>query len=213
MHQKRSMRGLQVAVCACLVASAGAVRAEEPLPAPSNRFELSLGLGYGQGFGPVAAGVPTLQGFGKAGGTLVLNAGWRIDPRWEAGIYGEYGLFASGSLPGSDHAMTTGAGVQGQFHVMPDTQLDPWVGLGFGWRGYWGHVDGNDYGLQGLDLVRLQAGLDYRLSSSLSLGPVVGVTLTEFLSSKPIGASGYDDTHDRKVDTFVFGGIGGRFDL
>lgn len=214
MYQERSKRGLLVVVCTCLMASAVAARAEEAAPPPpSNKLELSLGLGYGQGLGPVAAGVPTLQGFGKAGGTLILNAGWRFDPRWEAGIYGEYGYFASGDVPGSDHAQTVGAGLQGQFHVMPEAKLDPWVGLGAGWRGYWGRVNGSDYVLQGIDIVRVQAGLDYRLSSSLSLGPVVGATVTEFLSQKPIGASSYTDTHDRKIDTFVFAGLGGRFDM
>jgi hypothetical protein len=213
MYGKSLMRSLQLVLCACLVSGTAIARAEDPLPPVGNKLELSLGLGYGQGLGPVAAGVPTLQGFGKAGGTLQLNVGWRFDPRWEAGVYGEYGLFGSGNLSGSDHAMTVAAGIQGQFHVMPDSQLDPWVGLGVGWRGYWGRISGSDYGLQGLDLVRLQAGLDYRLSSTLSVGPVVGVTLTEFLSAKPIGVDAYQDTQNRKVDTFVFGGIGGRFDL
>jgi hypothetical protein len=210
MHDILKKCGLRL-LCVCLVAS-GAARAQDLTP-PSNTFELSLGAGYGQGFGPVAADVPTLQGFGKAGGTLVLNAGWRIDPRWEAGIYGEFGYFSSGVLAGSDHALTAAAGLQGQFHLLPAEQWDPWVGVGFGWRGYWGRLNGNDYVLQGLDLARLQVGVDYRLTRQFSVGPVAGITLTEFLSHKPIGANGYSDTHDRKVDTFVFAGLGGRFDL
>ncbi len=211
MHYQFIRRGLRL-LCLCLVMGATA-RAEESSAAPSNTFELSLAAGYGQGLGPVAAGVPTLQDFGKAGGTFMLNAGWRIAPQWEAGIYGELGYFGSGNLPGSDHALTAGAGIQAQFHALPGAQYDPWVGLGFGWRGYWGRVNGSDYGLQGLDLVRLQAGVDYRLTSQFSVGPMVGITLTDFLSREPIGASGYSDTHDRKVDTFVFAGIGGRFDM
>ncbi|HZZ83970.1 MAG TPA: hypothetical protein VFE30_05495 [Anaeromyxobacteraceae bacterium] len=205
------MRSLKV-LCACLV-SVGTAQAQEEVTTPSNTFELSLAAGYGQGLGPVASGVPTLQGFGKAGGSFTLNAGWRISPRWEAGLYGEFGDFSSGNLAGSDHALTAAAGLQGQFHLLPAAQLDPWVGLGAGWRGYWSRINGNDYGLQGLDLVRLQAGVDYRLTRQLSVGPVAGITLTGFLSHEPIGASGYSDTHDRKVDTFVFAGIGGRFDL
>ncbi len=201
-------------LCLSLLAAGAVARADDAPPPPAEKtFELSMGLGYGQGLGPVAAGVPTLQGFGKAGGTVVVNAGWRFDQRLEAGIYGEYGMFASGNLPGSDHAQAVAAGIQGQLHLLPADRLDPWVGLGFGWRGYWGRVNGSDYGLQGLDLVRLQVGLDYRLSSSLAVGPVAGVTLTEFLSEKPIGADGYDDTSDRKLNTFVFVGVGGRYDL
>jgi hypothetical protein len=213
MFDNHVRRGLRLVLCVGLVSLAASARAEEQVAPPSNKLELSMGLGYGQGFGPVAHGVPTLQGFGKAGGTFVLNAGWRFDPRWEAGVYGEFSMFSDGTLPGSEHALSGAAGVQGQFHVLPAEKWDPWVGLGVGWRGYWGHVSGSDYGLQGLDLVRLQAGVDYRLTPELSMGPVLGVTMTEFLSAKPIGASGYNDTHDRKLNTFVFGGIGGRFDL
>lgn len=199
-------------LCLGLLA-AGSARAEDGVAPPTNTFELSLGAGYGQGLGPVAGDAPRLQDLGNAGGTLTLTLGWRFDPRWEAGLYGEYGYFGSGNARGSDHAMTGAAGLQGQFHLLPAERIDPWVSLGAGWRGYWGRAGGNDYGLQGIDIVRLQAGVDYRLTSQFAVGPVAGITLTEFLSKKPIGASDYGDTHDRKLDTFVFAGIGGRFDL
>ena len=211
MHHEFMKRGLQL-LCVCLLAGAGHARAVEPVAAPSNGFELSLGLGYGQGLGPVASRVPRLQELGGAGGTTVLNAGWRIDPRWEVGVYGEFGLFSSGDLPG-DKAYSAGAGVQGQFHLFPGDRYDPWVGVGFGWRGYWSDLNGGTYGLQGLDLARLQLGVDYRVTQAFAVGPVVGITLTDFLSAEPVGANGYDDTHDRKVNTFVFAGIGGRFNL
>lgn len=210
MHNTMKL-ALQV-ICAGVVMSSF-VRAEDTLPAPTNTFELSLAGGYGQGLGPVAGDAPRLQDLGSAGGTVQLTAGWRFDPQWEAGIYGELGYFGSGNVPGSDHALSAAAGIQGQFHLLPALRYDPWVGLGVGWRGYWGRVSGSDYGLQGIDLVRLQAGVDYRLTSHFAVGPVAGITVTEFLSKEPIGASGYSDTHDRKLDTFVFAGIGGRFEL
>jgi hypothetical protein len=204
-------RALQL-FCACVALGGGVARAQE-IAAPSNKLELSAGLGYGQGLGPVGRGVPTLQQLGNAGGTLQLNAGWRIDPRWEVGVYGEYGLYSSGSRSDSNHAVSAAAGIQGQFHALPAHRTDPWVGLGFGWRGYWGDVDSGKYRLQGLDLVRLQAGVDYRLTPSLAIGPVAGATVSYFLSEKAPGASHYSDTESRKADTFVFAGVGGRFDL
>lgn len=199
-------------VCLCL-ASGGSALANDEVAAPTNTFELRLDAGYGQGFGSVASGVPRLQDFGNAGGTFQLTAGWRINERWEAGVYGELGYFSSGDAAGSEHAVSAAAGVQGQFHILPANRWDPWVGLGFGWRGYWGRNNSSDYGLQGLDLVRFQTGVDYRLSPQFSIGPVAGVTLTEFLSHEPVGADGYSDTSDRKINTFVFAGVGGRFDL
>lgn len=211
MNSKLTRRGLQL-LFVYLLAVGGLARAQEQVAAPSKAVELGLSVGYGQGLGPVAAGVPTLQGLGNAGGTLLIDLGWRIDPRWEAGTYFEVGLFGSGNIPG-DQAFTLGAGLQGQFHLLADSRYDPWFGLGFGWRGYWSDLHGGCYGLQGLDLARLQVGINYRLAPTFTVGPVAGITLTQFLSAEPLGAEGYNDTRDRKLDTFVFGGIGGRFEL
>jgi hypothetical protein len=210
----RSRRwSLALVVLGTIVAAGPALaRAEGVPPAPSG-LELGLSVGYGQGFGPVGAGQPTLQGFGNAGGALELDVGWRIDPRWLVGAYGEVDLFDGGNLPGSDHATSVAAGLQGQFHLLPDQRLDPWIGLGFGWRGYWADFGNGTYGLQGLDLVRVRAGVDYRLSPNFSMGPVVGATLTDFLWSSPVGAGGYSRFYDNKLNTFVFAGIGGRFNL
>ena len=43
---------------------------------------------------------------------------------------------------------------------------------------------------QGLDLARVQVGVDYRLAENFSVAPTVGVSLTEFLSQEPAGANG-----------------------
>ncbi len=195
-------------------ATAGIALAQEVAPPPNNSIELSLGLGYGQGLGPVGSEVPRLQEFGNAGSTLQLDMGWRIDPNFMVGGYGEASLFDGGSLLSSDHATTLAAGIQGQYHVMPGRKYDPWVGVGFGWRGYWASRSNiGTHKLQGLDLARVRVGLDYRVSPTVAVGPVFGITLTDFLSEKRPGASGYADTNDRKLNTFVFGGLAGRFNL
>ncbi len=110
--------------------------------------------------------------------------------------------------------MTASAtGVQGQFHVQPLAALDPWVGLGFGWRGLWIDHGMGTHAMQGLDLVRLQVGVDYRVSPRFSIAPVLGVTATEFLKEKRPGATSYANVSDRKVSTFVFAGLSGRMDI
>lgn len=201
---------------ACLSAAVlmGATRASaQEVAAPASSFELGVSAGYAQGFGPAGGGVPRLQELGKAGGAVELDAGWRLAPSWLVGAYGEFGLFGSGDLPGSDHALSVAAGLQAQLHLAPGEQLDPWASLGFGWRGYWGELDHDArYGLQGLE-GRLRVGLDYRLSQKFAAGPVAGLTLTEFVSEKAPGADGYSEISDKKLDTFVFAGVGGRFDL
>ena len=203
-----------VARCLCVVTlSLGASAWAQDLPAPSNGLELGATLGYAQGLGPVGAGVPRLQDLGGPGGAFQLDVGWRITPRWLVGAYGELGLFSEGDLPGSDHALSIAAGLQGQYHFLPEARLDPWVSLGLGWRGYWADRDGETHGLKGFDLARLRIGLDYRVSSTLAFGPVVGIALTQFLDEEPPGVDGYRDVNDKELDTFVFVGAGGRFDL
>lgn len=110
-------------------------------------------------------------------------------------------------------AISAAAGVQAQFHPRPYERWDPWVGLGFGWRGYWADVGDGTYGLQGFDLVRLRVGVAYRLSARFAVGPVIGATVTDFLSREPAGATGYQSGDDKKLSTFVFAGFNGRFSL
>ncbi len=186
--------------------------ADEPLPPTEGGLELSLGFGYGRGLGPVGAGVPTMQGFSRGGGTAVLDLGWRVNGRWMAGTYGEFGLFEANESD-TTSSRSAALGIQGQFHVMPERRYDPWIGLGFGWRGYWADRHSGKYKLQGLDLVRVRVGVDSRVSQTLAIGPVVGMTVTQFLSASPGGSRGYSDVTDRKINTFFFGGLAGRFSL
>jgi hypothetical protein len=202
-------------ICIVLFSVGGVTSAQDSQElAPAARgLELSLGFGYGKGVGPVGAGVPTVQRLGDGGGTATLDFGWRLDPRWMLGAYGEFGVAAGNVGEIADSAKIAAAGIQGQFHMMPERRYDPWIGLGFGWRGYWADTDGGTYGLQGLDLARLRLGVDYRLSPGVAMGPVFGVTVTQFLSAKPSGSPGYSDVNDRKINTFFFGGLAGRFSL
>lgn len=201
-------------LCAAAIAVIGVARGQEVAPPPNDSFELSLGLGYGQGLGSIASGVPRLQEFGSAGGSFNIDMGWRFDPRFMVGVYGEVGAFDGGTMLTADHAATVAAGVQGQYHVLPGRKYDPWIGLGFGWRGYWAsRTSIGTHKLQGLDLARVRLGLDYRVSPSVAVGPVFGITLTDFLSEKRPGADSFSDTSDRKLNTFVFGGLQGRFDM
>jgi hypothetical protein len=213
MHKHWFARSSRL-LCVAAIALSGLARGQEVAPPPDSSFELSLGLGYGQGLGSVAAGVPRLQEFGNAGGSFTIDTGWRFDPRFMVGVYGEVGTFDGGSMRNADHANTVAAGLQGQYHVLPGRKYDPWLGVGFGWRGYF--ADRSLLGthkLQGLDLARLRLGLDYRVSPAVALGPVFGITLTDFISEKRPGGDSYSDTSDRKLNTFVFAGLQGRFDM
>jgi hypothetical protein len=102
------------------------------------------------------------------------------------GVYSSSGLYPS-SANNTTWTFGTSAGVQANYHF--GTSARPWIGLGTGWHGYWLSQDGGTTAYQGLDLVRLQLGLDVPVTPSFTLAPVLGVTLSTFLSQKtPSGA-------------------------
>jgi hypothetical protein len=209
---RRIARRVFLLIALAFINGPALARADD-VPAAPTGLELGLGPRYTQGFGSVGAGTPRVQDLGGPGFGPEPSVGWRIDPHWLVGVYGEFARFWGGNAPSSDHAISAAAGLHGQFHMLPDRRFDPWVGLGFGWRGYWAGLGNGTYGLQGLDLVRLRAGLDYRVSSRFAVGPFVGVTLTDFLWREPVGASRYATIDDKKIAAFVFAGMALRHSL
>ena len=211
MHEQMKRCGVKVLCAVSIVMGTGAAHAQDDAPGTPSPFELSVGLGYGQGIGPVGHVVPRLQDLGGPGGQFFVSGGWRIDPRWLLGAYAELGVYDSGNLSGTDQALSLAAGVEGQYHFRPYRRQDPWLGLGFGWRGYWSDRGVGFYKLQGLDLARVRLGVDYRMTPTFAAGPVLGFTVTDMLWSSPPQGSGYDEINGKKINTFVFAGFAGRF--
>jgi hypothetical protein len=179
-----------------------------------NALEIGIGGGYSQGVGNVGANVPSLTDSGGPGTSLELDIGWRIDPHFLVGAYGTGAWFSTGDASGNAfNNWSATAGVQGQYHFLPGESADPWVGLGAGWRGYWvNRPEGRD-SRQGLDLARLQVGVDFPVTSGVTVSPFVGATATLFLTQKLAQEASYSDIQDRKVNVFLNGGVMGRFDL
>ena len=67
--------------------------------------------------------------------------------------------------------------------------------------------------LQGLELARLQVGVDYRVSEDVSLAPVIGGSLNMFVSQDSPMTSDYNEISDKKVNFVGYAGIAGRFDV
>ena len=79
-------------------------------------------------------------------------------------------------------------------------------------HGYWISRDGVRSSYQGVDLARLQLGVDMPLTPSFSLEPVLGVTLSTFATHKsPSGAA--SDARSSSLSVFVLAGVLARFDL
>ncbi len=179
-----------------------------------NALEVGIAAGYSQGVGDVGNRVPSLTDSGGAGTSLELDVGWRIDPHFLVGVYGSGAWFSTGDAAGNAfNNWSATAGVQGNYHFLPGESFDPWVGLGAGWRGYWvNRPEGRD-SRHGLDLARLQVGVDVPVASGIAVSPFIGASATLFLTQQLAQESSFSDIQGRKVNVFLNAGVMGRFDL
>ncbi len=216
------MKSTMIAIAAALLAApvyaqeAGEVTAS-PNPPPraaDNAFEITLGVGYAQGFGDIGARQRNLTDQSSAGGELQLGLGWRINPNFMVGLYGSGSIQATGDYTSGGNVYTATAGVQANYHFLPLDTWDPWIGLGSGWRALWiNHQAGGTDSRHGLDIARLTAGVDYRVSSQFAVSPYVGAGLTTFLTQQLVGEQSFSNVNSPNVNVWIFGGIQGRFDL
>lgn len=209
-------RGAAAVVLAAAALLAPSARAQQgsvsvPLTAresqETNALEIAVGLGAAQEFGTAVSGGLGLENLGVG---LDLRAGWRINPRWMVGVYSASGFYSSSSSSAAT-TLSTSAGVQVNYHFA--TARRPWIGLGTGWHGYWLSRDSGRTAYQGLDLVRLQVGLDMPVTPSFSVEPTLGVTLSTFLSQKAPSSGASADVKPNSVSLSVLVGMLARFDL
>jgi hypothetical protein len=195
---------------------AGAQQAEKTwfqqgVPAPASAFEATIGTGYTQGFGMLRSGVG-MPSVAREGIGVELSGGYRIDPHWAVSLGGQYTeLKARNADAARGGALTIAA----QYHIDPNTRLDPWVELGAGYRLLSqispGGANTRDVLNHGFELARLRAGIDVRVSPDIALAPVIGADATLFTWQ---GTNGNNTAiADPSVSTFVFAGVQGRIDV
>jgi hypothetical protein len=214
-----------VAVTLASVAVSGTALAEERDQAASasaaslapavHAVEVTVGTGYAQAFGDIAANRPSLTDIGQPGGAVQLGVGYRLIPQLTLGVYGAGSMFSRGDqVDNSTNLYSATAGVEASWHFLPSgSQYDPWVSLGTGWRGYWVNNDQGTTSMQGLEMAKLQLGVDYRFTRGIAISPVVGGDLSMLLSESTPGSNKFANITDPKVNTFVFAGFQGRFDI
>jgi hypothetical protein len=174
--------------------------------------EIAARLGYGLPLGDVeshkgfagSVGDPLDQTIG-AMVPLWFDVGYRFGPRWFGGVFLAYapGVPGDALFNACSGAGATGcspddfrAGLEVQFHLLPEGHWDPWLGAGLGYE--WLHV-GFGAGTKplwasGFELLNLQAGLDARLSSRVALGPFVALTAAEYSWNDPLPSSNTFDS-------------------
>jgi hypothetical protein len=186
------------------------------LAAPISAFEIGVAGNYSQGFGNLTrgTGATRVQDLTNAGGGAELDLNWRFVPAFSLGIYGAGSQFSRDSQVASGTEIRTlAAGVQGQWFMRPFRQVNPWLGLGTGYRGYWVSPDiGGTTSFHGWQIARLQVGVDLRASREVSVGPFIGGSVDTFLTEHLPGR-GYHNLSGPPVAGFVEAGISGRFDL
>lgn len=180
-------------------------------PSPDG-LELAFGGGYTQGVGG-AGSSGSVEDLSGPGGGFEAQLGWRVSPRFTAGAYGTIARFRRGDLMADgDQAWGATAGVQAIAHTRLSRALSPWGSLGTGVRGLWlTAAQQPTTKAYGLELARVQLGLDIRISPSFALSPVLGASASVWLAEDTPATAALSSVHDNRLNLYVFTGVLGRF--
>jgi hypothetical protein len=213
----KSIKFLAVAICTLL---AGAAFAQDDAAVSSSggsgNFEAALRVSYGLGLGDIQQGQAlsdAFSGFIPA----QLDLGWRFNKQWFAGVYAQYGLVFVKNCPDgvSCSANDMRFGIEGQYHVMPDMSLDPWVGLGVGYEIAGTSVSVGDQSqsgsTSGFEFANLSLGGNYKVASNFAVGPVLSFSLGQYSSASQGDVSG--DIQNKSMHMLLTFGVRGVFDM
>jgi hypothetical protein len=187
---------------------------DRPVSPTRGPFELVIAGGYTQGAGG-AGMIGNIEDVAGPGGTVELQLGYRLSPRFSAGAYGAVARFRHGDAIGDgSRAYGATAGIQAVWHTSETRSVDPWFSVGAGWRGLWiDRVGAAASSMQGIELARLQLGIDYRLSPWLAVAPVISASLSVFLVENAVMPDGFTAVENKRLNLYGFAGVLGRFDL
>jgi len=176
----------------------GAVDTSAP-PDAGGKIKLGLRVGYMLPMGDAYDGPGGKMSDGISGGIpLWLDLGYMVTPNIMVGLYASYAflMLASDVKDACDAASVDCSasqlrfGLQGQYHLSPGESMNPWFGLGVGMEMVdvkRGDVKG---GYSGLEFANLQGGADFKVGSSMAVGPFVSFSLGQY--SKTTGDNGAD---------------------
>lgn len=217
-----SMIAFSLVTTSLIVGATGVAMAEPTdslssgsMPAVKSALEIGISGGYSQGVGDIASGMDSVEDLAGAGGGAELQVGYRINENLSASLYGGFAAYSTGDKlnESSNDVGAVTAGLKADWHFRPAATVDPWVSLGAGAR--WLAIDENstnDHTLFGVDLLRVQAGVDYRITPSFAIGPVISATATTFIKEDNVMTDGYESIDDRDVNFHFSAGLMGRFD-
>ena len=219
---------LVAAIVILSAAIAGPTRADE-----TSGLSLGLRAAYGVPLGDAGDGA-NLNDLATGAAPVQLEAGWRFDEHWLAGVYFAWGptFVGDGARSALQARGATGVGghfeqrigVQGIYTFSPLRGFSPWagVGLGYEWTRYAdAKVEGREVevGLRGFEAM-LQVGAEHRLSDRFSVGPFATFNVGQYRSTiewaegeAGIDTSAESDIADRGIHEWLQFGIRGSFSL
>jgi outer membrane protein W len=181
-----------LAALAAVLATAGPALASPPAqegPSVSLRagYAIPLGAIFGsQQLGDVFTGQVPVE----------IAAGYWFTPNWYLGGYFQYGIGVLNALTLRDvsldcspadvycHGRDLRLGIEAAYHLRPGQTVEPWFGLGLGYE--WANLQHDAPGtsiqvsVHGLEFARGTFGVDFRVSSRVSLGPYVTASLGSY---------------------------------
>jgi hypothetical protein len=186
---------------------------EQKVPVTIGGIEIATGGGYTQGVGGLNGAMESVGDVAGAGNATTLKVGFRLSPNLALGIYGSGALYSDGDdIGASTDVVGATAGVYADWHFRPRHRVDPWLSLGAGWRGVWAVEKDDSYtSLQGIELAKVELGVDVRLSRWMAIAPVIGMSTTMFLSEHTPGMAGHEEIDDPTASVFFSAGIQTRF--
>jgi len=163
--------------------------------------QLGARFGYAAGFGVVYSGL-TVQDGSHGALPIIVDVGWRFLPQLYVGLYGQYAPVltrnnANWCPDGYDcSAQDWRFGAQADWHFVPRSRFDPYLGIGAGYEILHTTVNGTmtvptplgaaqgtaSAGIidRGWELAALTLGFDARVDRYFGIGPFVTVSLNEY---------------------------------
>ena len=158
-------------------------------PAEERPFRLGASVGVAAPFGKLQGDDPTLlSDFVRHQIPIALEAGYMVTPQLLLGVSAQYGFVSTQSIPsglGHPHGRDFNLGVQLQYHPSAPGRFDPWLGLGMGYESLTLSADDEHddltLRLSGIELAKLQAGLNVRIGNVVSIGPFASYSIGTYL--------------------------------
>jgi hypothetical protein len=186
------------------------------MPAISNALEIAIGGGYMRSAGDIGRGTAAVDELTEDGGGAELSIGYRMTPNLALAVYGTLSGYDVGTKaqPSTDLAIGATLGVKADWHFRPHMTIDPWVSIGAGWRGLWlGNDNETERALHGIELTRVQVGVDYRISPTFALAPYMGASAAMFIAEDTMATNGYEEISNNELNWSFTAGLLGRFDI